>query len=367
MRQAPLAGASTDNFQRSRTAVGLRFDSAGDADRGVHRAEPGTPGGPGVESLIPRGTAMHHNVAMTPSHVTILDGAMGTELKARGAAVPDYRSSAWSAVALVHDPDAVRQVHRDYIDAGAEVVTANNYAVVPRLLSRVGMEDRLEELTRTACRLAREAYNSSGRDDVLIAGSLPPLDTTYRPDLVPPDAELDATYGRIAGVLAGEVDLALAETLTTAREAVAAARAAGRAGLRLWVSWNLALDAPALRGGESLTAAVRALDGLPVEAFLVNCTPTRHVLDALKELREATDRPIGAYANSCTNAPDQNALDACAGTILGPEAYADVAGSWAAAGATLIGGCCDTRPAHIAALARRHRLQPQAGSGCVQS
>jgi S-methylmethionine-dependent homocysteine/selenocysteine methylase len=297
---------------------------------------------------------------MTTSQVTILDGAMGTELKARGAAVPDYRSSAWSAVALVRDPGAVEQVHRDYIGVGAQVVTANNYAVVPRLLSRVGMEGRLEGLTGTACRLARTARDESGRSDVQVAGSLPPLETTYRPDLVPADEELDETYGRIAGILAGEVDLALAETLTTAREAVAAARAAHFAGLRIWVSWNLALDSAMLRGGESLTTAVRALDGLPVEAFLVNCVPTGHVLAALEELRAATDRPIGAYANSCTGAPDQDALDACTATMLGPDAYADVVATWIAAGATLVGGCCDTSPAHIAALARRWPRQRRA-------
>jgi homocysteine S-methyltransferase len=296
---------------------------------------------------------MAHNLAMMSSRIMILDGAMGTELKAHGATVADYRSSAWSALALVHDPDTVKQLHRDYMEAGADVVTANNYAVVPRLLARVGMEDRLEELTRTACRLARAARDEFGREDVLVAGSLPPLDTTYRPDLVPADTVLDETYMRLARILAGEVDLALAETLTTAREAVAAARAVERAGLKIWVSWNLALDAAVLRGGESLTAAVRALDGLPVEAFLVNCIPTDLVLDALKELRAATDRPIGAYANSCRSAPDQDALDACAGAVLGPESYADVAATWVAAGATLIGGCCDTNPAHIAALARR--------------
>ena len=295
---------------------------------------------------------------MTRPTVTILDGAMGTELKARGATVPDYRSSAWSAMALVHDPDAVRQVHRDYIAAGAGVVTANNYAVVPRLLARAGMEDQLEALTRTACRLARAARDDSGRHDVLVAGSLPPLETTYRPDLVPDDTELDASYERIARTLAGEVDFALAETLTTSREAVAAARAAERAGLRIWVSWNLALDAAVLRGGESLTSAVRALDGLPAAAFLVNCVPTGHVLEALQELRAATDRPVGAYANSCTSAPDQDALDACAGRVLGPEAYADVVATWVAAGATLVGGCCDTHPAHIAALARRFGPSP---------
>ena len=242
---------------------------------------------------------------MTRSSLTILDGAMGTELKARGVDVPDYRSSAWSAVALPRDPAAVRQVHRDYIEAGADVVTANNYAVVPKLLARVGIADRLEELTEIACRLAREAREQSGRRDVLVAGSLPPLDTTYRSDLIPPDAEIEATYLRIARVLAGAVDFALAETLTTAREAIAAARAADRAGLKLWVSWNLALDGPRLRGGDTVTTAVHAIEGLAVEAFLVNCTPTDQVLDALRELGAVTDRPIGAYANNCTSAPSR--------------------------------------------------------------
>jgi len=285
--------------------------------------------------------------------VTILDGAMGTELRARGATVPDYQSSAWSAMALVHDPDTVQRVHRDYIDAGAEIVIVNNYAVVPRLLSRVSLADRTDELTRLACELARAARAEAGRADVRIAGSLPPLDTTYRADLVPADEELDATYQRIARTLAGRVDLAIAETLTTTREAVAAARAADRAGLPVWISWNLALDAPRLRGGESLPDAVRALDDWPVSGFLVNCVPTGVVDAALAELRSATDKPVGVYANSCTSAASQEALDACAGRVLGPDEYADVAAGWVAAGATLIGGCCDTSPAYIAALARR--------------
>src|SRR5215218_6943669 len=132
------------------------------------------------------------------AQITILDGAIGTELRARGAAVPDYRSSAWSALALVHDPDTVRQVHADYIAAGADVITVNNYAVVPKLLARVGMDDRVEALTRLACRLAREARAASGRPDVLIAGSLPPLDTTYDASLVVSEHELYSTYVGLA-------------------------------------------------------------------------------------------------------------------------------------------------------------------------
>jgi homocysteine S-methyltransferase len=287
--------------------------------------------------------------------VTLLDGAMGTELRARGAAVPDYQSSIWSAMALVRDPEQVRRLHCDYIRAGADVITANNYAVVPRLLERESMAHRLEELTRTACRLAREARDAAGRPGVRIAGSLPPLDTTYRPDLVPDDAELYETYLQIARILVGEADLAIAETLTTVREAVAAARAAAAVGLPLWVSWNLRLGAPLLRGDERLSDAAAALARVPVEGLMVNCVPTGLVTPAIAELRAVTDRPLGAYANACESAPSQEALDACTVGRLSPADYAAASESWVAAGATFIGGCCDTSPAYVAALARRWR------------
>jgi len=296
------------------------------------------------------------------STITLLDGAMGTELRARGATVPDYRSSIWSARALVRDPDLVRQIHSDYILAGADVIIANNYAVVPKLLARESMMDRLEKLTRTACRLAGKARDDGGRPEVRVAGSLPPLDTTYAADLVGPEAELFETYLRIARILAEEVDLAIAETLTTVREAVAAARAAEQVGLPIWISWNLQLDAPVLRGGETLAAAAAAVAQLPVEGLMVNCVPTSLVRPALEQLRAATDRPLGAYANSCESAPSQEALDACTVHRMSPEAYAAASESWVATGATFIGGCCDTNPDYIAALARRWRTRTGAES-----
>jgi len=280
---------------------------------------------------------------------------MGTELKARGAAVPDYRSSIWSALALTRDPDLIRQIHCDYIRAGADVIIANNYAVVPKLLERESMALRVEELTRTACWLAREARDACDRPSVRVAGSLPPLDTTYRADCVGTESQLYDTYLRIARILADEVDLAIAETLTTVREAVAAARAAEQVGLPIWVSWNLRLDAPVLRGGETLAAAAAAVAHLPVEGLMVNCVPTSLVRPAIEQLRAATNRPLGAYANSCESAPSQDDLDACTVARMSPDDYAAASESWVAAGATIIGGCCDTNPDYIAALARRWR------------
>ena len=117
------------------------------------------------------------------SKLTILDGAMGTELRKRGIRVASYKSSIWSAYALLENPNAVEQLHYDYIMAGAQVITANNYAVTGKLLKRESMQGLLHELTTLACELAEKARRRAGKE-VLIAGSLPPLDTTYRADLV---------------------------------------------------------------------------------------------------------------------------------------------------------------------------------------
>ena len=119
------------------------------------------------------------------------------------------------------------------------------------------------------------------------------------------------------------------------------------------MSWNLQLDAPVLRGGETLAAAAAAVADLPVEGLMVNCVPTGLVRPAIEQLRAATDRPLGVYANSCESAPSQEALDACTVVRMSPDDYATASESWVAAGATLIGGCCDTDPGYIAALARR--------------
>ena len=101
----------------------------------------------------------------------------------------------------------------------------NEYVpVTPPLLAREGIGDRFEELTRTAVALAKHARDESGRD-VRIAGSMPPLDTSYISELVGDDDEILATYREMAALLADEVDILLCETMSNAREGVACARA----------------------------------------------------------------------------------------------------------------------------------------------
>ncbi len=298
----------------------------------------------------------------------LLDGAMGTELEARGVRVPDHVTSVWSALALDEAPEAVVGVHRDHLTAGAEVITANNYAVTRPLLAREGLDDRLDELTLAAVALAQRARDeSAGERPVRVAGSLPPLETSYRADLVLADEVLAEEYGHLARLLAPRVDILLCETMASAREARAAARAACAAAAmapdrpEVWVSWTMQGNRPGrLPSGENVEAALASVSDLPVDAHLVNCCGANFVADAVRRLRNLTDTPLGGYANSSTVdplppgeppvAPDQ--VEQVPQTPLDVEGYAAEVATWIDAGATVVGGCCYTTPAHIARLRR---------------
>ena len=292
--------------------------------------------------------------------IVILDGAMGTELRARGVEVPDYKSSIWSALALIEAPDEVRRLHGDYITAGADVITVNNYSVTRKLLEREGMEDRLPELSQTACALANQARDAAERS-VRIAASLPPLDTTYRADLVGPFEDNLATYREMAELLAPFVDMFICETMSTAEEARAAATAAAETGKDIWVSWTLAPDGKALRGGDSVSDAFAALSDVPVTAFLFNCCSTEAVTAALPAFAAASERPVGAYSNPVRLEPPGGEPEREPTRPISPDEYADVAAEWVALGAGIVGGCCDTSPAYTARLCER--LKGPAPSG----
>ena len=288
---------------------------------------------------------------MTTPEFTLLDGGMGRELQRRGLIEP---ATIWSGSALIDHPETVRDIHVAFIAAGADVITTSNYGIVPSLLAMEGMADRLDELTDTAVTLAREARKKAGVP-VRIAGSLPPLDTSYRPDKVGAPDEIAEVYGHIAGRLARGVDLLICETMSSADEALGAARGAATTGLPIWVAWSLDDAANGrLRSGETVTDALAALDGVAVEAYLFNCCMPEAVTRALPELRAATSARVGAYANAFVPLPADYVMGAEGGHPIrgdmSPATYTDLARGWRAAGADIIGGCCGIGPDYIAAL-----------------
>ncbi len=292
------------------------------------------------------------------NRIVLLDGGMGQELIRRSSR-PAHPQ--WSAHVMIHEPEIVQAVHEDYLRAGARVITLNSYSTTPGRFRTFGIEDQFERLQRRAIELAHAARDAVGRE-ARIAGCLPPLVGSYHPELLPPEDELLAEYRQIAAIEAPEVDLFLCETMSKAGEARAAATAAAETGRPVWVAWTLsetlAPDGTArLRSGETIAQAIATLDGLPVEALLVNCCPPE-VVDAAMPALVATGRPAGAYANGFRPIPagftlGQTVDMLTARSDLDPDAYAEFAMGWIDAGARIVGGCCEIGPAHIATLARR--------------
>lgn len=283
------------------------------------------------------------------SKITLLDGGMGQELIHRAG---DKPTPLWSTQVMVDHRGMVAQVHRDFAQAGATVSTTNTYAIHHDRLEGTAMEDRFADLHALALDEVAEVATRK-------AGSIGPLVQSYRADIAPPYAEAVPKYAEVAGLLAPSVDVIICETVASVDHARAVLDGAATAGKPVWVAFTVSdSDGSLLRSGEPLADGIAAVPG--AAAVLVNCSAPEAILQSMPALA-ASGKPFGAYGNGfeqITEAflghkPTVNALNARRDVT--PQMYADHAMAWVEQGATIIGGCCEVGPAHIAEIASRLR------------
>ena len=282
---------------------------------------------------------------------------MGEELSDRGFST---RDGLWSARALVDHPQEVTALHTEYLAAGAELITTNTYSTIPSYLDKVGMGYRMRELATLAAQLGRTALNESGSSDTKqLAGCLPPLDESYRPDLVPPADEALPVYSELIDSMGSFVDVFLAETMSSideARHVAEALRQSRFADIEWIVSFSLDdRDGTKLRSGETVSKAVEAISVHAPIAILVNCTTPQSVLSGLECARQVTSCRIGGYPNRFKPVPEDWTLDDDQEIIrdegLTEETFVGWSKRFLEAGATYLGGCCGIGPSFIRALA----------------
>ncbi len=287
-----------------------------------------------------------------PPGVVLMDGGMGQELRRRGIKGSNIL---WSAYALVTAPEVVSDIHRDYIKAGARIITTNTYSTIRRRLEDAAIGDSFERLNIAAGKLAMAAREDC-KAEVLIAGSLPPLQGSYRPDLVEDFATIEPFYREQAEILAPYVDFFLCETMSSSTEARAAATGAASTGKPVWVSWTLHDGGSSLlRSGETISQAYAALKDVAVSGFLANCSSPESISAAMSELSHLGNFPVGGYANAFAGIAKNWSLtsDAAMPGVredLTPQVYAEYVQKWIASGARIVGGCCEVGPEHIAYL-----------------
>lgn len=288
--------------------------------------------------------------------VSILDGGMGQELLARSGRAP---TGLWSVQFLLDEPDLVREVHRLYFAAGAEVATTNTYSVLPDRLIHHGIEDKLDALGILACTLACEARDAYGAGQV--AGSLGPLGFSYQPDKAPPAEQAAEVYASLARRHADYVDFHVLETMSSVDQARGGLMGASVTGKPVWLAVSVDdNDGSKLRSGEPVTDILPLLSEFSAHALLVNCSSPEAVSQAIPLLTPATV-PVGAYANGFVSIADSfSEIGATVDQLtvredLDPGSYLGFARDWADAGASIIGGCCEVGPSHISALAQHFK------------
>lgn len=280
--------------------------------------------------------------------VFVLDGATGTELNRRGV---DVGLPLWSAGALIHAPSAVVDVHRAYLEAGADAITANTFRTHERSLLKGGLSGRAEELTATAVALACQA-RSEIAPEALVLGSVAPLEDCYRPDRSP-DAEICREEHKqiMSHLMAAGVDFVLIETMSAATEAMAAVSAAREIAPEAWaISFCFRSSGP----------PGVLLDGTPIEKLApylggarfvgVNCVAAPQLSEHIAAIRAAmpAGTPVAAYGNVGYATEDGAWVSTDA---VNPDRFAQYAMNWIESGATWVGGCCGTSPHTIRAMA----------------
>ena len=291
--------------------------------------------------------------------VIVLDGAFATELEARGFSVND---ALWSAKALFERPDLVREVHLDYLRAGADVVTSASYqATVAGFMKRGFSKEEAAALIQKSIQLAQEARDlylaereGNGRVP-FVAASVGPYGayladgSEYRGDYGIDEDALVAFHAERLALLAEEKpDLLACETLPCLVEARAIVRALREREIRIpaWFSFSCR-DAAHISDGMEIAVCARWLDTVPEAAAIgLNCTAPQYVESLIGEIRRETTKPIVVYPNSgeTYDASDKSWHGAA-------EDFGTIARRWRTAGARLIGGCCRTTPREIADIA----------------
>jgi homocysteine S-methyltransferase len=285
--------------------------------------------------------------------IVLLDGGMGQELVKRSS-LP--LTPLWSARMLLEEIELVEELHLNFIDAGARVITLNSYAATGPRLARDGHAENFAPMQEAALGAALRARDRS-REHVLIAGCLPPLVASYRAEVVPSYDLCLSEYRRIVEAQAAGVDLFLCETMTLEREVRAATQAARESGKTVWTAVTVDDgEASKARSGERLTDVAGAALEAGAQAVLVNCSTPEATGSALS-LLAGTARLFGAYANGFTSIDALEPGGTVEGLVsrrdLGTKTYADHALSWVETGAAIVGGCCEIGPAHIAEIAAR--------------
>ncbi|MDB4881474.1 MAG: homocysteine S-methyltransferase [Gemmatimonadetes bacterium] len=294
-----------------------------------------------------------------PNALVLFDGAMGTMLYAKGVFINQCYDEL-----NVRAPDLVRDVHRGYVKAGAEVLETNSFGANRLKLAQFGLQTQVHELNRRAAELAREAAEQ-GRD-VLVAGAVGPLGVRLEPFGPTSSDEARAIFReQMEGLKAGGADLFILETFGDLHEIGQAIAAAREVDATMPVVAQMTIGADGLTPyGATPEDVARALDRFGADVLGLNCSVgPQTILEAIEKMAPHTRKKLSAQPNA--GMPRE--VSGRSMYMASAEYMAEYARHLVHAGAKVVGGCCGTTPEHIRAMCEFVRpLSPrfaQSGGG----
>ncbi len=275
----------------------------------------------------------------------LVDGAMGTMLHEQGSAI----SACFDELCL-SDPERVAEVHRAFLDAGAELLESNTFSANRYKLAEHGLASQLPAINRAGVRLAREVMRDSGRPNLYLAAAIGPLGVSLKPygRISPADAR-NAFREQAAALLDEGVDLVVLETFSDLKELLEALAALRELDSEMPVACQMTFETDDRTQLGWLPGAVaRGLAEAGADIIGINCSSgPAQVLRLLQAMRHSA--PGMPYSVQ----PNAGFPEAVGGRVMYPatvDYFAEYALSFRELGAVLIGGCCGTRPGHIAAM-----------------
>ena len=276
----------------------------------------------------------------------IIDGATGTELERRG--VPQL-DNAWNGGGALSHPDILKQIHKEYIRAGAEIIISNTFATLKSALQDAGVEEDFDAYNRRAITLASEARSDMGANDVLVAGGISHWSWSGKhPNL----DELRDNAAEQAAIMAdGGADLIILEMMSKIDRMLAVIDGVQHCGLPIWLGFSCEIDlegTPLLyKSTQTLSNAIDSISNYALDLICIMHTEVADIDACLDVLDKAWTGPVGVYAHSGDYIDGKWIFS----SVINAEDYTVASEGWINRGVGVVGGCCGIGPEHI------HRLK----------
>ena len=275
----------------------------------------------------------------------LLDGAMGSEFIKRGISLPSH---VWSAQLNLDAPEIIYKIHQEYIEAGSNYIISNTFRTTPRAYKKLGLsDDESEILAKSSLKSAVIQAKKSIKDNVRVLGSIAPLEDCYKPELFPGINVAKIEFSKISQWLYdSKIDIFLLETMNSIDETIICLEVIKNYDIPIWVSFVL-LDEKHILSGELLEDAIKKVEQFNVDVLLLNCNPINRTKITLKTLSEHWNKRWGIYPNLGIGEPSPDGIIT---NYYSDDDFLFLCKNAIDLGASILGGCCGTRPHHIKLL-----------------